>query len=291
MAEQTNTFVSLAANRKKYLQKTLDFTLRDALVAEKICRVDRTDTFKIESPYQSRPTAEVTHLTGTYTPAAWSVTDDTLTVNHEFKVGEHIFNFERIISEFDMYSERMQECMYVVAAEIDDFILNNLTEDCTGIYSTPSGGFTTAANISTIMGNLLSKVAGYESQYQGTFLVIENTDLPGFIAAGAATGFSFADNVAKNGLRSSFNYMGVDVYVVRTGTFANETVGDITYTNSGHRVFGVKGVATYAAPRGVQYEEKGVTGKTGMEIAIYGLIGFKLWTPKAGLVVDITITS
>ena len=54
-------------------------------------------------------------------------------------------------------------------------------------------------------------------------------------------------------------------------------------------MFGVKGVATYASPRGIQYEEKMVTQKTGREIVGYGLVGFKLWAQKTNLVVDITL--
>ena len=177
--------------------------------------------------------------------------------------------------------------MYAVAAGIDKFVLNNLCEDATGTYTTPTGGFTQGGNIVTIMGNLLSKVAGYAEAYKGLFLVIENTDLVGFAIAGATTGFSMADSVLKNGFMNTF--MGVDIYVVRTGTFVSDTIGTTTVTNSGHRVFGVKGVATYASPRGLQYVEKDVTLKTGKEINVFGLVGFKLWAPKTALVVDITL--
>jgi hypothetical protein len=83
--------------------------------------------------------------------------------------------------------------------------------------------------------------------------------------------------------------MGVDIYVVRSGTFVSATIGSTTVTNSGHRVFGVNGVATYASPRGIQYDEKGVTGKTGREISVTALVGFKLWAQNASLVVDITL--
>jgi hypothetical protein len=47
-------------------------------------------------------------------------------------------------------------------------------------YTTPTGGFTTAANINEIMANLISKVAGFSEAYNGLFLVIENTDIVGF---------------------------------------------------------------------------------------------------------------
>lgn len=280
--------LSTKAKRDKYRQSTLDYTLRNALVAEKICTVDRTDTYTIQNPYSSTPTVEITSLTGTYTPATFTVTDDALTVSDEFKVGEHIFGFENIIAKFDLFADRMDQHNYAIASEIDSYVLNNLCEDGTGTYSTPAGGFA-ASNIITIMSNLLSKVAGYAERYKGLFLVIEDTEVPGFVAAQATNGFSIADSALNNGFMD--RYMGVDVYVVRSGTFADETVGTKSYTNSGHRVFGVKGVSTYAAPRGLQFEEKGVTGKTGMEIATYGLIGFKLWAVKTALVVDITITA
>ena len=138
------------------------------------------------------------------------------------------------------------------------------------------------------MGDLISKVSGYSEAYYGNmFLVVENTDLPGIIVSGATNGFQRADQVLTNGQVGSI--MGVDIYVVRTGTFTNTDIGDHTDQNSGHRVFGVKGVATYAAPRGITYEEKAVSLKTGKELVVYGYVGFKLWTPKTALIVDITL--
>jgi hypothetical protein len=273
--------------REKYLKSTLEIALRKGLVAEKICAVDRTDAKVIKSPYQTAPTTVVQALTGTYVPAAFTITNDALTVTDEFIVSEHIFDFQEVLSDFNLYAARVDDMTYSVMTQIDTFVLNNLCEDGTGTYTTPAGGFTSASNINIIMSNLLSKVAGYADVYKGLYLVIENTDVPGFVQAQATNGFSFADAALKNGFMA--NYMGVDIYVVRTGTFADATLGTTTYTNSGHRVFGVKGIATYAAPRGIQVEEKSVSGKTGKEIAIYGYIGFKQWTPKAELTVDITL--
>jgi len=71
--------------------------------------------------------------------------------------------------------------------------------------------------------------------------------------------------------------------------FVDATIGTKTVTNAGHRVFGVNKVALYASPRGMQYEEKSVTLKTGKEIVVNSLVGFKLWSQKASLVVDITL--
>jgi len=279
--------ISSRTYRDKYRQATLAKLLRKALVTEAICEVDRSDAKTIDSPYGSQPTTVVQALAGTYTPADFTTTDDTLSVTDEFIVSEHIMNFQNVLSQFDLFSSRMDEMNNSVKTSIDSFVLNSLTEDGTGAYTTPTGGFTTAANINKIMADLSGTVAGYADAFKGLFLVIENTDVTGFAQAQATNGFSFADAALKNGFMDS--YMGVDIYVVRTGTFVDATVGTKTWTNDGHRVFGVKDVATYAAPRGIQVEEKGVSGKTGKELVTFGYIGFKLWAPKASLIVDVTL--
>lgn len=273
--------------RDKYRSATLERALRNALVTEAITEVDRSDNYRILNPYGSAPSASVQALSGHYVVDDFTTTDDTLTVTDEVIVAEHIFDFESLLSNFNLFANRTEEMVYAVANRIDRFVLNNLCEDATGTYTTPVGGFTDPVNINEILSNLLSKVAGYSDVYKGLFLVIENTDLPGFVESQAKSGFSFADAALKNGFYSS--PMGIDVYVVRTGTFADETLGTTTYTNDDHRVFGVKGVSTYASPRGIKWEEKAVSGKTGMEVVCYGYIGFKLWATKTDLVVDITL--
>lgn len=279
--------MSTYGNRDTYFQSQYDIVLRNALVCEKICDVNKEDTKRIQNPYGSQPTATIQAVAGTYSVTAWTITDDALTVTDEVIYAEHIFAHEEFFAVFDLATARIDNMMYAVAFGIDKFVLNNLCEDATGSYTTPAGGFNTAANINTIMGNLMSKVAGFQETYKGLFLVIENTDLPGFAIAGATNGFSMADATLKNGFMN--NWMGVDIYIVRSGTFVSDTLGTTTVTNASHRVFGVKGVSTYASPRGMQYEEKPVTGKTGKEIVVFGLVGFKLWAQKAGLIVDITL--
>jgi hypothetical protein len=280
---------STYGERDKYFQSQYDIVLRNALVAEKICSTDNSDLKRIQNPYGSQPTATIQAVAGTYSVTAWTVTDDALTVTDEVIYAEHIFAHEDFFAVFDISASRLDNMMYAVAFGIDKFVLNNLCEDATGAYSTPSGGFTTAANINVIMANLLSKVAGYQDAYKGLFLVIENTDLVGFAVAGATNGFSMADATLRNGFMNE--WMGVEIYVVRTGTFVSATIGTTAVTNADHRVFGVKDVATYASPRGMQYDEKKVTGKTGAEIVVFGLVGFKLWAQKAALVVDVTLTA
>jgi hypothetical protein len=278
--------MSTYGNRDSYFQSQYDIVLRNALIAEKICAVDSSDSKRIQNPYGGQPTATVQAVAGTYSVSAWTVTDDALTVTDEVIYAEHVFAHEDFFAVFDIAESRLDNMMYSVAYGVDKFVLNNLCEDASGAYTTPVGGFTTAGNINEIMANLQSKVAGYETTY-GTFLVIENTDLVGFGVAGATNGYSMADATLKNGFMN--NWMGTDIYVIRSGTFVDATIGTTTVTNAGHRVFGANKVATYASPRGMQYEEKAVTGKTGKEIVVYCLVGFKLWAQKAGLVVDITL--
>ena len=277
--------------RDKYRLAALDQILRRNLIAEAICEVDRSDAKRIDCPYGSQSTAVLQELKGTYTPATFTTTDDYLQVNHEVIASEHIYDFESVFSNFDLFSSRFNEQAFAVAEKIDTMVLNELTDDAGESYSTPAGGFT-SENTPIIFSNLISKVAGYADAYKGLFIVLENTDIPGIIQKQINSGFSYADMALKNGFLTS--YMGVDIYVTRTGTFVSDTLDEdsgLIYTNSGHRVFGVKKVATYASARGVRFEEKPVSGKTGLEVTTIAYVGFKLWEVKKNLIVDITITA
>ena len=273
--------------RDKYRSDMLTSYLSNALVAEKICQVDKSDNKRIQSPYQSQATVTAQALAGTYTVADFTTTDEALDVTAEFIVAEHVKDFESLLSNFDLFSDRAREHAIRIGEKIDRYVVNNLCEDATGAYTTPTGGFTTASNVLAIMANLISKVSGYAEMMNGMFLVVENTDMTGIIQAQVTNGFSYADAALNNGFIG--NLLGVDIYVVRTGTFADETLADKTYTNAGHRVFGIKNVATYASPRGVKFEEKPVSLKTGMEVVTVAYCGFKLWTPRTDLIVDITL--
>ena len=273
--------------RDKYRKATLEQALRNRLVAEKVCQVDRTDNLRIQSPYGSQPTAAVQTIAGTYTISNYTLTDDTLTVTDEVIYAEHIFDFEDVLTNFDVFAARVDETTYAVAQRIDQFVINGLCQDSTATYTTPTGGFTSPVNINIIMSNLISRVSGYAEMYQGMYLIIENTDVVGFVQAQATNGFNYADSALNNGFMGS--YMGVDIYVVRTGTYVSSTIGSRTFTNSGKRVFGIKNQATYASPRGVRFDEKAVSLKTGREVVTWAYIGFKLWFTKTALSVTVTL--
>ena len=277
--------------RDKYRLAQLDNALRVGLVAEKVCMVDRSDSKTIQSPYMSAVSSTVQAVAGTYSPAALTTTDDTLTVADEVITATHIFDFESTLSNFDLFMSANKEQVNSVVSAIDKWVVNTLCEDGTGTYTTPAGGFTTAANVNVILSNLISKVSGYADAMNGMYVIVENTDLTGIIQSQVGSGYSYADSALNNGFVTSM--LGVDIYVVRSGTFVDATTtsasGTKTWTNAGHRVGGVKNVTTYASPRGVKFEEKGVTGKTGLEVVTIGYIGHKVWAPKADLTIDITL--
>lgn len=275
--------------RDKYRQAALDKLLRKALVAEAICEVDRSGAKTIQNPYGSQPSVTVQALAGTYTTANFTTTDDTLTVSQEFIVAEHIFDFEDVTSRFDLWADRVDEQNFAVAAAIDKYVLNTLVANAGQTYTAPFGGFETAANLPTIVSNVLALVAGFSEMYKGTYLVLESDDLAGVIAQMAGSGFSFADAALRNGFIQS--YMGVDLYVVRSGTFATYSAGSESFTNQGYRLFGVKGTTTYAMAGDFRFEEKGVSGKTGMEVVTYAYCGAKVWAAKDDLTVAINANS
>lgn len=284
--------------RNKYLTNLIQETLKNALVLEKICQVDRTDNKYIYNPYGSAPTTVIQPLTGTYAAAAYTITNDTLTVNTEFVVSEQIFEHENVLSNYDLFVSRAKELASDVAIKMDTWGLNYLCEDATGSFTTPTGGFTTASNFNTICANLLSKWAGYSTPLGGYFLVVEAGDLVGIAQAQGTNGFSMADLALRNGFLN--NWMGIDIYVVRTDTFADSsastagagssgTFSSTSYSNSGHRLAGIKGIATFASPRGLLVKEKEVGGITGKELSVWGLTGIALWYSKAALMIDITL--
>lgn len=289
----TTNSLSTKTYRDKYRAAQIMQALRNSVVAEKVCLVDRSDAKTISSPYITAMSTVVQAVVGTYSPANITTTDDTLTVADEFIVSGQIKGFEKILSNFDLFFAANQAMTNSVVTAIDKWVVNNLCEDGTGTYTTPAGGFGTPANVITIISNIIGKTAGYADALNGLYVIVESTDIPGIVQSQVSTGFRYADDTATNGLLGSM--LGVDIYVVRAGTFVDETTSTVsgtkTWTNLGHRVGGVKKVSTYAFPRGLQFEEKGVTGVTGMEVVCYGLVGFKQWTPTAGLTIDITLTA
>lgn len=274
--------------RKKWMPNLLQEVLHNALVAVKVCDLDESNVKYIENPYGSVAAVTQQAIAGTYSVASYTSTDDTLTVTEEFVWSEQIYDFEKVAQIADIKGSRMKEAMAQMATAIDKFVVNSLAANGTGAYTTPIGGFTTAANINAIIGDLAGKFAGYADTYKGLYIIVESSDVTGFMQSGMTNGFSFADSWLNNGFMAK--YGGFDIYVVRAGTFVSATLGTITFTNSGHRVAGVKGITTYAMPgQQMQWMEKEVSGKTGVECAMVAYCGFKAWHQKTALTVNITL--
>lgn len=273
--------------------------MRTALIGEAICNVDRSNQKYIHSPYISGTTAGTVNtsgLTGTYSVSAWTTVDDYLEVTEEITYAVRILDFEDKLATIDLYQSFVLELGRSIQEKIDIFVVNQLCEQGSGTYSTPSGGFS-STNWPVILSNLLSKVAGYRDPVlsRGYFLVMEQADFVGVLQSQMASGFNFADAALRNGLVA--NQAGVDLYVVPTGTFKDDAAGASgysgtqTWTNSGHRVFGIKGLCTMAIPGGIKYRDLEVTGYTGKEVLLWANLGVKVWNKIASFIVDITVTA
>ncbi len=281
--------ISTKTYRDKYRSAILDSLLSRALVSEAIFEKDTSGSKTIQNPYGSQPSTTTQAIAGTYSVANFTTTDDTLTVTDEIVVAEHVYDFEETLTRFDMFTNRTMEQGMSLAREADKYALNVILDGANASYSTPVGGFSTAANINVIMSNIVGKLSGYSDMYKGIFLVLENSDVPGVIQSQMASGFSYADSALNNGLLTKQG--GVEIYVTRDATYVDATIGTKSVTNSGHRLAGVKKVATFAMPGGFHFEEKGVSGKTGMEVVTYAYIGAKAWKTKEDLLIDITIVA
>ena len=292
MANSFGTSTLSKALRDKYRQAQIDLALRKALVAEKVCLVDRSDLKTISNPYLTALTATVATIAGTYTTGDnLTTTDEYLEVTDQVTCPTHIYQFEQVTSNFDLFYTATKAMTNAMVEAIDKWVVNELCERGTTEFDTPAGGFTTSANVVTILATIIAKCSGYAEAMNGFYVIVENSDLTGIIPAQAGSGYSYADAALNNGFVVSM--LGVDIYVVRDSTFVDATAstasGSKTWTNSGHRVGGVKKVATYASPRGVVIEEKGITNKTGQEVVAIANIGFKQWYTTAALTCDITI--
>lgn len=282
-------FSESTAYRKKWMPELFQAALQNGTVGTKIMAVDEGSQKYIENPYASNASITQQAIAGTYSVNTFTVTADTLTVADEFVWSEQVYDYEQLSSVADVKGSRMKEAMAKMATAIDKYALNALAAGGTGTYTTPTGGFT-RDNVPTILSDLSGKFAGYAEDYNGKYLVIENTDLPGLINAGMTNGFNFADTFLRGGYVGTLAFGGFDVYVVRSGTFVTATLGTLSATNANKRVAGIKNMATFALPAGKgNWMEKEVSGKTGWELAMAAYAGVRVWAQKAALTVVITL--
>ncbi len=287
----TTNVLSDKTLRDTYRSKQIQQALKNSVVANKICHTDTTEAKTIQSPYMTAVTSTVQAISGTYTPQALTTTDDTLTLTDEVMTSAQIRDYETVISNFDLFFSANKAIVDATTVAVDKWVLNELCENGTGAYTTPVGGFS-ASNTLQIVSDIIGNFGGLAEAMNGLYIVIENTEMSGIMQAQAQLGFVSADKSLRNGFIGSMK--GIDFYVVRSGTFVDATTtsasGTKTWTNAGHRVGGVKNMATYAAPRGLKFTEKDAgSGILATEIVLNGLMGFKQWATTASLTIDITL--
>lgn len=285
----TFNFTEATAYRKKWLSNQFQTLLQSATVADDIMAVDTSNVKYIENPFADAGVVTQQAPVGTYSVDTFAVTADTLTVTEEFVWSEHVFTFEQVLAAVDVKSSRLKEGLAKMATAVDKYALNALANGGTGAYTTPAGGFS-ATNAITIVSALSGKFAGFSEDYNGKYLVIEQSDLPGLIAAGMTNGFNFADTFLRNGYVGTLAWGGFAVYVKTDGTFVTATLGTLSATNSGKRLAGIKKMATLARPSDrMVWEEKQISGSFGWEYAMGVYAGVKVWAQKAALTVLITL--
>ena len=124
--------------RDKYRSAQIQQALKNAVVAEKVCLTDNTEAKTIESPYMTQVTATVQAISGLYTPQVITTTDDTLTITDEIMASAQIKDFEKTLSNFDLFFATNKALVNSATVAVDLWILNNLCEDGTGAYTTPT---------------------------------------------------------------------------------------------------------------------------------------------------------
>jgi hypothetical protein len=261
--------------RDELRSTTMQEILHSATVTEAIADVDRSGRKVIQNPYPSTPSVVIQALAGTYTPATFTTTDDALTVSQEIILSEHVYDFEESLSSFDLFQNRVENMAWKAKDKLDTYVLSTVLGTSSIGTLAVTGGFA-SFGVLKALGQLQGLVAGYSTSQSDVFLVIESTDVAAFIAAQVSNGFNMADMALKNGFMG--NYLGVDVYVVRSGQ-----------SPSNHRLAGIKRKFTVALPVEWKQEEKGVSGLTGKEIVMYGYTGVKVWNNNLPLIIDVQI--
>lgn len=273
-----------------YVKNTLDLGLRSMTVSEKLFPPDRSGVRYKANPYLTAATAAIAAQAGTYSVSAATTTDEACTVTDQVTYAVHDFEFEETQSRINLGQSYYLDMAAAVAVKVDQFVLNKILDGAGESYSAPTGGFTTPANINTIFANINAKLDAYSDTWRGKFIVLENTDMVGLYVAGATNGFNFADSVLRNG--EIGEWMGIKIYVVRSGVFTTATIGTLTATNLNKRLAGVSGISAYQLqPGGMHYDEKKVTAKTGMELATWVNVGAQVWTQKANLLISVDVSA
>jgi hypothetical protein len=244
--------------------------LESMTVAREISDFKVGDKF-IHNPFPTPGAVTVNSpMTGTYTPATLTTTDDTLEVNREAIYSTHLFDFETKFADYDLAMEVLKLASAKLVEDMDKELFAILSAGAANTV-TVSGGFT-ATNVISSVAEAIGHVSGFANVMNGLYIVIDNTQMPAFVTMGATNGFSFADAVLSNGL--SGQVMGADLYIVRAGQLPTD-VG----------ILGVKKASTTGTIGSIVIEEKMVSGKTGTEFVAINYSRSALWNNNKDLVV------
>lgn len=213
-------------------------------------------------------------MAGTYTAGAFVSTDDDLVVNREAIYSTHIFDFEATFADYDLAMETFKLAAAKLAEDMDTELFTILDAGAANTV-TVAGGFAAGTVISSL-AEALGHISGFAQMTNGTYVVIDNTQVAAFVEAGAGNGFSYADAVLRNGMMGQL--LGFDIYVVRSGQLpANVALA------------GIKKASTTGIGGSIKVEEKGVAGKTGKEMTAINYSRSALWNNNQELVVKFNL--
>lgn len=270
LSTYTWTHAKKASIMQEYLESmTVARAISDFVVGKKY----------IHNPFPTPGAVTVNSpMTGLYTPVTLTTTDDSLEVNREAIYNTHLFDFETTFADYNLANEVLKLASAKLAEDMDRELLAILAAGA-GTTINVSGGFT-KVNAFDSIASAVGVLSGYTQSMNGLYIVIDNTQVPAFISAGATAGFTFADAVLNNGLMG--NIMGFDIYTVRAGQLPANTA-----------IAGIKKASTTGTGGAIKIEEKQVSGKTGTEFAAINYSRSALWNNNQPLVVkfDFAVSS
>lgn len=276
-----------AQTYKQMWERTLQRQLEKSLVSYRIANTITDAVKQIHNPYQSRPTATDQALAGTYTVATFSTTDDTITVDKEAIVAEHVYKHEQLLSRYDLGVERAKEHAYVIKEKIDAVAFQTIatTSGTLTVDNTDLGGAAgpitlSANNVDDVFRVAMEKLlAANVPVDRGVFIVLAPDHLTKLAEFQQSNGFSMADAALRNGFVTQFG--GFDVFV------SNQLYNDGTQD---HAIAGAYGAFQLVLPRGgATFETKAVSGKTGREIVSQQIYGMGVWNYDKTKLVDILV--
>lgn len=268
LSTYTWTHAKKAAVMQEYLESmTVARAISDFVVGKKF----------IHNPFPVPGSVTVNSpMLGTYTPVVFNSTDDTLEVNREAIYNNHFFDFETRFADYNIAMESLKLASAKLAEDMDRELFAILEAGAGETVEVP-GGFT-KANTFDAVAEAVGRLSGYANAMNGMYIVIDNTQVPAFVSAGATAGFSYADAVLNNGLRG--NLMGFDIYVVRSGQLPADTA-----------LAGIKKASTTGIGGAIHIEEKQVSGKTGIEFVAVNYSRSALWNNNQPLVVKFDLAT